>query len=123
MTAPRPATRRVLACPADLKPGERRLVVVEGRSLGIFNVGGRYYALHNRCPHMAGPLCEGPVTGTTRATATFEIVYERAGEIVRCGWHGWEFDLTTGECLASRRHRARSYPTAIEDGWVVVALG
>ena len=39
---------------ADLKSGERRLVEVKGRSVGIFNVNGTYHALHNRCPHMGG---------------------------------------------------------------------
>ena len=95
---------------------------VDGKSVGIFNVNGTYYALHNRCPHMAGPLCEGPLTGTTRPTDTVEFVYEREGEIVRCGWHGWEFDIPTGRCLASGKVRARTYPTSVEHGEVIVQI-
>ena len=60
-------SRLINVGPADLASGERRLVDVEGRSIGIFNVNGEYYALHNRCPHMGGALCAGPVTGTTVA--------------------------------------------------------
>ena len=116
-------SRRFVACKADLAPGERRIVQVDGRSIGIFNVHGTYYALHNRCPHMAGPLCEGPVTGTTRQTDTMEFVYERAGEVVRCGWHGWEFEIRTGRCLVVNRMRALTYPASVENGDVIVQLG
>ena len=114
--------KRVVACKADLAPGERRIVEVAGRSIGIFNVHGTYYALHNRCPHMAGALCAGPVTGTARPTDSVEFVYERAGEIVRCGWHGWEFDITTGRCLVDARMRARTFPATVEDGEVIVQI-
>lgn len=116
-------TKRFIACKADLTPGERRIVQVDGKSIGIFNANGTYYALHNRCPHMAGPLCEGPVTGTARQTDHWEFAYERAGEIVRCGWHGWEFDIKTGRCLAVDKMRARIYPIAIENGDVIVQIG
>lgn len=114
--------RRWVACKADLLPGERRIAHVGGRSIGIFNVHGIYYALHNRCPHMAGSLCEGPVTGTTRHTGRMEFVYERAGEVVRCGWHGWEFDITTGRCLVDDNVRARTYPASVEDGDVIIHI-
>ena len=117
------SSKRLIACKADLAPGERRIVLLNGKSIGIFNVDGRYYALHNRCPHMSGALCEGPVTGTARQTNTTEFIYERAGEILRCGWHGWEFDITTGRCLVVERVRARTYPATVEHGEVVVQLG
>jgi nitrite reductase (NADH) small subunit len=116
-------TKRWVVCKADLAPGERRIVQIDGKSVGIFNVNGTYYALHNRCPHMAGPLCAGPVTGTTRPTDSMEFVYERAGEIVRCGWHGWEFDIQTGRCLVVDKIRARTYPTWVENGEVIVQIG
>src|SRR3712207_4116563 len=116
-------SRRFVACKADLAPGERRIVQVDGKSIGIFNVNGTYYALHNRCPHMAGPLCEGPVTGTARQTDRMEFVYERAGEILRCGWHGWEFDIASGRALVGDRIRARTYPVTVEDGDVIVHIG
>ena len=59
-----PAERRRVACAVrDVPPGERRIVEIEGRSIGVFNVDGRFYALHNGCPHKGGPLCEGRVGG------------------------------------------------------------
>ena len=115
--------RQFVACKADLAPGERRIVRVDGKSIGVFNVHGRYYALHNRCPHMAGALCEGPVTGTSRATDQMEFAYERAGEIVRCAWHGWEFDIATGRSLVIAGMRARVFPTFVENGEVIIQIG
>ncbi len=113
--------RRHVVCPVDeLGPGRRRIVDVEGRSIGVFNVDGDYYALRNGCPHKGGALCEGPVCGTTLTTEDRSFVYGREGEIVRCAWHGWEFDIRTGEAIADSRYRARTYPVVVEDGHVVV---
>ncbi|MDP9400842.1 MAG: Rieske (2Fe-2S) protein [Actinomycetota bacterium] len=115
--------RRHRVCRADeLPPGERRIVELEGRSIGVFNVGGRFYALHNRCPHRGAALCAGRVGGTTATTPDFGFAYEREGEIIRCAWHGWEFDIATGQALVDPRVRARSYPVAVEDDEVVITL-
>lgn len=100
---------------ADLQPGERRIIEVNGRSIGLFNIAGEYYALHNRCPHMGGNLCQGPVTGTTLVSDSAQFIYGRVGEILRCAWHGWEFDIKNGQCLVDGRIRARSYPVTIEN--------
>lgn len=116
------ARRQVGVGPADLRPGERRIVQVEGKSLGIFNVDGAYFALHNRCPHMAGNLCEGPVTGTTLPVDGPAFVYGMEGEIVRCAWHGWEFVIADGRCLSAPRLRARTYPVTVVDGQLYVGL-
>ncbi|MFB6135410.1 MAG: Rieske (2Fe-2S) protein [Halobacteriaceae archaeon] len=87
-------------CPAaDLPPGERRVVEVGGRSVGVFNVDGEYHALTNVCPHQRAPLCEGTLTGTTSAEGVDDVEWERDGEVLVCPWHGWEFDVTTGESV------------------------
>lgn len=114
------APQAVLVGPAELQPGERRIVEIEGKQIGIFNVLGRYYALHNRCPHMAGNLCEGPITGTALPTDTHEYRHGREGEIIRCAWHGWEFEIATGVCLVDSRIRAKTYPVTVENGNVIV---
>jgi nitrite reductase (NADH) small subunit len=114
--------RHVVCAAADLPVGARRIVDVDGRSIGVFNVHGTLYALHNGCPHKAGPLCEGPICGTTLATADYGFAYGREGELVRCAWHGWEFEIATGQSVADPAVRARTYPVTVEDGQVVVAL-
>jgi nitrite reductase/ring-hydroxylating ferredoxin subunit len=108
-------------CRADaLAPGDRLLITLDGRTIGVFNIGGQYYALHNRCPHAGGNLCQGPLTGTALPTDRREYVYGLEGQVLRCAWHGWEFRVDTGECLASPRIRARTFPVTIEDDMVLV---
>jgi nitrite reductase/ring-hydroxylating ferredoxin subunit len=104
----------------DLPPGERVIVDVDGRSVGVFNVAGRYYALHNRCPHKSGALCEGPITGTVLPTRGRDFPYGRDGEIVRCARHGWEFEIATGQALADPRVRARTLPVEVDGDDIVL---
>ena len=114
--------RFVICKTSDLPPGERLIVSLDGRSLGVFNVGGRFFALHNRCPHSGGALCLGPLTGTTLPTADYVFVYGREGQILRCARHGWEFDIETGQALADPRYRARTYAVTVESNDVIVHI-
>ena len=114
---------RYFVCAADeLAPGERIVRDFDGLSIGVFNVGGSLYALHNRCPHRGGALCLGPVTGTALDDAGFRFVYGRKGELVRCGWHGWEFEIATGRSLVDPRVRAKTFPVELENGGVYVLV-
>jgi nitrite reductase/ring-hydroxylating ferredoxin subunit len=100
---------------AELPPGERRIVEVEGRSIGVFNVDGSLYALRNTCPHQGAPLCRGLITGLMRPSAPGVYEWTREGEIVRCPWHGWEFDITNGQSVFNpHRTRVRSYDVTVE---------
>jgi nitrite reductase (NADH) small subunit len=116
------ATRResyVPICAArDLPPGGRRIVSVPGvGSVGVFNVRGAYYALKNRCPHQGAPLCEGMVTGTTAVRHVPQRMPEadwvREGEIIRCPWHAWEFDILTGRALCGAPWRVATYDVEV----------
>jgi len=110
---------------ADIPPGTHRVVKIRGADIGIFNVGGAFYALPSVCMHQFGPLCEGTVNGTTACNAGtgWHFAWVRDGEIVTCPWHGWEFDITTGQNLARPQIRLRSYPVTVEDGQIVLTLG
>ena len=46
----------VVASASEIKPGEKKLVTVKGREIGVFTVGGAFFALANRCPHAGGPM-------------------------------------------------------------------
>jgi 3-phenylpropionate/trans-cinnamate dioxygenase ferredoxin subunit len=99
----------------EIPPGQRKIVELEGRSIGVFNVGGAFYALRNSCPHQAAPLCLGSVKGMTIAPKPGVYEYVREGEILRCPWHGWEFDLTNGRSIFNpHRVRVRAYPVTVE---------
>jgi 3-phenylpropionate/trans-cinnamate dioxygenase ferredoxin subunit len=101
----------------ELPPGQRKLVEIGGRSVGVFNIGGEFFALRNRCPHQGGPLCAGRLTGLLLAERPGEYRYLRRGEILRCPWHGWEFDVKTGQSwFDPARTRVRTYPVSVEPG-------
>jgi nitrite reductase/ring-hydroxylating ferredoxin subunit len=110
-------SRYIVGTVAEVPPGERKIVEVEGRSIGVFNVHGTFYALRNTCPHQGGPLCRGSIKGMTMPSAPGEYVWAREGEILRCPWHGWEFDLTTGRAICEpHRTRVRTYEVTVEAG-------
>ncbi len=107
--------RHVVARTSELPPGERRIVEVNGRSIGVFNVHGHYYALRNSCPHQAAPLCLGAIKGMTMPSAPGEYIWAREGEILRCPWHGWEFDITTGRSIFNpHKTRVKAYEVTVE---------
>lgn len=109
------AKRYVVGRVDELPPGSRKIVMAGGRSIGVFNVKGTYYALRNTCPHQFAPLCLGRVTGTTLPSKVGEYVYGREGEIIRCPWHGWEFDITNGKSIFNpHRVRVKSYDVTVE---------
>ena len=91
---------------ADLGTGQAKVVEVGGRSVAIFNVEGRFYAIDNVCPHRGGPLGEGDVEGP----------------IVVCPWHGWRWDVTTGANANNPTVRVGCYPVTVEQGTIFVAL-
>lgn len=92
---------------ADLPPGRATAVVVNGRAIALFNVGGTFHALDGRCPHRGGPLGEGSLEGTR----------------VSCPWHNYTFDVTTGENVVSPDLKVARFEVKVEDGRVFVRLG
>ena len=107
--------RHVVGTVGEIPPGERKIVELEGRSIGIFNVKGIFYALRNTCPHQSAPLCRGRIKGLLQASDPRHLELTREGEIIRCPWHGWEFDITTGQSVFNpHKLRVRSYEVTIE---------
>jgi nitrite reductase (NADH) small subunit len=117
---PAPSNRYVVAPVADLPPGERKIVTVNGREIGVFNIGGRYYALLNYCPHRAGPLCRGRLRPLVTASTFYELAYDRENEILKCPWHQWEFDVTTGCALYDVKMQVKTYHVALEDDEIIL---
>lgn len=96
----------VLGDAANLQPGGcARFELPHGDELAIYNVNGEFYAIENSCPHRGAPLDEG----------TFN------GHIVECGWHGWQFDVRSGECLTVTE-RIKTYKVRKQDGLLVVEM-
>ena len=57
------AKKHVVAATSEIPPGGRKLVTADGRAIVVFNLGGEFFALSNRCPHRGGSLCQGNLTG------------------------------------------------------------
>lgn len=112
--------RFVVGAVADIPPGSRQIVTVKGREIGVFNLDGAFFALLNYCPHRAGPLCRGRLRPLVVPTGVYGLDYEREGEILKCPWHQWEFDVRTGEALYDPSLRVRTYRVEQEDGQVVL---
>jgi len=109
--------RHVVARVGDIPPGGRRIVEVGGRSVGVFNVDGEFFGLRNRCPHQGGPLCEGRLLGGLEAARPGAFRWSPARRILACPWHGWEFDVTTGQSWCDpARLRAAHYEAAVVEG-------
>jgi len=114
-------TRHIVATVDEIPPGQRRLVNVNGRDIGIFNVDGEYFAVSNRCPHEGASLCKGRIVGLVEAAEPGAYQYSRRGELIRCPWHGWEFDLRTGKSWCEPdRTKVRRFDLKIESGGSLV---
>jgi len=113
--------RHVVAALRELPPGSRKLVQVDGRPIVIFNIKGELFGLLNRCPHQGGNLCDGRLIGLIESSEPGEYRFSRQGEILRCPWHGWEFDVRTGRSWCDpARIRTKSYEVAVEPGRALV---
>jgi nitrite reductase/ring-hydroxylating ferredoxin subunit len=82
--------------------------------IGIFEIDGEYYAMLSICPHRGGELCEGPQCGTAVSDEDFRIHSARRNELVRCAWHGWEFDIRSGEALSDPGMKAKTFPVSVD---------
>ncbi len=100
----------------EIPPGSRKIVRVAGRSIGVFNVDGEFFAIRNRCPHQGAPLCEGKLWGALSAETPGTFHYEGRKEILTCIWHGWEFSIRTGQSWCDpQRLRVRSYAVDVDE--------
>jgi nitrite reductase (NADH) small subunit len=90
----------------DCPPGESRELVAGDRIVALFNVDGQFYALDGICPHQGGPLGKGFLGGC----------------LVTCPWHGWQFNVATGQHQASQSLRHPTFPTKVEgeEVWVEI---
>ncbi|MEZ4520052.1 MAG: Rieske (2Fe-2S) protein [Thermomicrobiales bacterium] len=99
--------RRIAVKPVSEFPNNSREIIQVGRqSIGVINVDGEFFALRNHCPHQGAPLCLGMISGTTIAGKPYEYNYGRENEIITCPWHGWEFEISTGQSVFNP-HRVR----------------
>ena len=91
---------------SEIAPGTSKVVEVSGKTVALFNCEGTFYAIDNTCKHRGGPLGEGSLSSTT----------------VTCPWHGWEYDVTTGECAMDRSIKVQKFDVKVEGDDILVSL-
>ena len=117
---------RVRVCDTGaLKPGDRKVVQVDGVPVLVLNVDGEFYALENTCCHQGGPVGQGKVM--PRLEASFVGAGERVAETfsevdwtISCPWHGWEYDLRTGAHCGDADVSLQTFAVIEEDGELFV---
>ena len=82
----------------DVKPGQGIVAEVNGKTVAVFNIDGAFHAIDNTCIHRGGPLGEG----------------ELEGSVVTCPWHGWQYDVSTGACVANPAAKVERYEVKVE---------
>lgn len=91
---------------ADIPPGTGRTVDAAGIWIALYNVDGTFYAVDNTCPHAGGSLGEGKLSEET----------------VECPWHGWRFNIRTGERVGNSTITVACCPVRIEGDQILIAL-
>jgi nitrite reductase/ring-hydroxylating ferredoxin subunit len=114
-------SRHVVAKTSEIPPGGRKRFTIKGRPIAVFNLDNQFYGMMDRCPHQGGSLCAGITTGLLLSKQPGQYTYVRKGEFVRCPWHGWEFDIRTGQSWCDpARISTRAYPVEVAAGQAVV---
>jgi nitrite reductase/ring-hydroxylating ferredoxin subunit len=135
--------KHVIAKAGEIAPGGSKTATIRGREIAVFHVSGEYFALLNHCPHEGGPLCKGKLTSLVESDKPGTYKVSRPGEMLRCPWHGWEFDIRTGQsycdpdkvrvrayevkveagdALAKGPYIAETFPVSIEENYIVVDM-
>lgn len=133
----------VVARVSEVPPGERKRVEIGRRAIALFNLDGEFFAIGDTCPHEFGSLCKGKLVGLAESDEPGKYRFSRSGEFVKCPWHGWEFDIRTGQSYcdpAAVRVRsfdasvakgedivkgpfvAESFPVTVEDDYVIIEV-
>lgn len=91
---------------ADIPEGRGKAVTLEGNAVALFNVGGTFHAIDNTCKHRGGPLGEGELDKSQ----------------VTCPWHGWQYDVTTGECMTAPGVIQKKYNVKVEGDDILIEV-
>ncbi len=89
----------LLAHTKDIKENKPLIINHEEEEIALFNIDGQIYAIENKCPHAEGPVAEGDLESSC----------------ITCPWHGWQFDIKTGQCLTNPGEEVKTYPIVVKD--------
>lgn len=89
----------------EVGPGSSKKVEANGKDIALFNINGSFFAIDDTCPHRGGPLSEGFLED----------------KVVNCPWHGWQFDVTTGQCLSTPDASQGKYEVKVEGNDIYIS--
>ena len=95
-----------VAAVADIPTGTVREVEANGKKIAVANVEGQFYALDNTCLHRGGPIGQGVLEGS----------------VVECPWHGWQYDMKSGQCAFNPAAQLPTYEVKVEGADLLVAI-
>ena len=117
-----------VAASSEINEGERKIVSFGNTELGVYRMKGKLYAYQNLCAHQGGPACEGLMMPKVEEVIAQDKTYQRMRfnydewHIV-CPWHGWEYDLTTGEFVVNRKIRLKKFEVVEKGGKIYILTG
>ena len=91
---------------ADIPKGTGKAFEIGGKTIAVFNCDGKFYAMDNACQHHGGPLAEGMIAGTC----------------VTCPWHGWEYDIPSGQCATDPSVKNQKFEIKVEGDDILIAV-
>jgi len=112
---------------AEFIENDRKVVKSGDLEIGVLHRNGTFYAYHNTCLHQGGPACEGMIIAKVEEVLAPDKTYlgqkfsEKEMHFV-CPWHGWEYDLETGEFVVDRRKKLKKYQVVQKDQEVYVVV-
>ena len=107
MTPPQVPEFREVAKVGEIEPGRGKVFDLGGTPVAVFHTDGGYFAIHNTCPHAQGPLADGILDGS----------------VVKCPWHGWRFDVTSGTCLVTPDASVATYRVKVDGDAILLGRG
>jgi nitrite reductase/ring-hydroxylating ferredoxin subunit len=108
-----------------LSDGERIIIAVGKEEIGVFRHKGKFYAYSNFCLHSGGPACEGLIIAKVEERilpnkTSAGLFFSDDETHFACPWHGYEYDMKTGEFVGDRRLKLRSYAIVEREGGIYV---
>ena len=95
-----------IAKTSDIGEGAGKTFTIEGQTIAVFNKGGEIFAIEDTCKHKGGSLGEGKLDGDT----------------ITCPLHGWQYNITNGECLMNSQVKMKNFPVKVENGEISLGV-
>lgn len=127
MTAKHSDETHVFVAEADEFPvGSHKIVEAGGTDIAVIHTEEGFYAVRNNCPHQGGPVGEGQVSCSFRmqegGTSVSDLEVDCETMVVSCPWHGWPFNLETGQHVTEPEYSIPTYDVYTENGSIYVEL-